>query len=199
MTETCVKKQCDLSNSLILSGVDVCLLPVMQLRSYAEKISGKLAKHPNTMLQYSPEQLLKAMMEDRTVVAMDISTNQLFGFAQLWKYSPGVWEFGSWLSFVPGIGRPILLAGSLIGYQIDSQAQIIAIVEKSNEPAKKSITRMGWKWIDEKDSEKLVNPGSLQPAKMDIYDVSYEKFIPKAPSKTQLIFESENYQLQLDL
>lgn len=188
-----------LSKSLIFAGAQINLLPETLSQSYSVKISDKLSKHPNTMLQYSPGELYKAMMEDRAVVAINETNNQLMGFAQLWKYSPGVWEFGSWISFVSGIGKPILLAGSLVGYQIDPEAQIIAIVEKSNKPAKKSIENMGWKWIGQKYSNQLVNPGSLQPASMDIYDVSFKKFIHKAPPKTQLILKPENYQLPLDL
>lgn len=172
------KKEIDLSNSLILAGADVCLLSETLLRSYTDKISQKLAKHKNTMIQYLSEQLYKAMMENRAIVAIDITTNDLIGFGQLWDYEKGKKEFGSWISYVPGIGKPVLMAGSSLGYETDPNAQIIAIVEQSNLAPQTSIRNIGGVQIGHKTSDRVFNQNSLQPAQMEIFDISIPQLDP---------------------
>lgn len=128
------------------------------------------------MLQYSPTDILKAMMEGRAVVATDSNSNELLGFAQLWKYGvtperKDIYEFGSWLSFAKRTGRWVLTAGTLLGSQIDSSAQVIAIVEHSNARAQETITRVGGIFLNSAISDKLVTKEGL-PAPIKIFDIS---------------------------
>lgn len=190
----------DLTKSLIFAGERVNLLPEVLLRLYSSRISYELSKHPSTMLQYSSGELYESMKGSRSVVAINESTEDLLGFGQIWPYADKVWEFGSWISYIPGIGRPILFAGSLTGHEVDPKAQIIAIVEESNNKAQKSIIKSGGVLIGSKYSDKLINPGNLEPAEMNIYDMSWRIMIPKPKLVgPRLLIDPENYQLPLDL
>ena len=161
---------------LVMIGEAVGLHPSQRLFSYADRISDELSRRPNTMLQYSPANILDAMMEGRAVVSTDLENNELLGFAQLWKYGvtpdkKDIYEFGSWLSFAKGSGRRVLTAGTLLGSQIDPLAQVIAIVEHSNVRAQTTIKSAGGIFISSAISEKLITREG-KPAPIKIYDVS---------------------------
>lgn len=161
---------------LIMMGEAVGLHGGLRLNDYAQRVSHELSQRPNTMLQYTPENIYRAMLEGRTVVATDLYNDQLLAFAQLWKYGVNsngkdIYEFGSWLSFSRGGGRQVLTAGSMLGHQIDSSAQVIAIVEHSNARAQQTITQVGGIFLHSAISEKLVTKAGT-PAPIKIYDVS---------------------------
>lgn len=166
---------------LIMMGEAVGLHSSLRLNDYAQRVSYELSLRPNTMLQYTPENIFRAMMEGRTVVATDLHNDKLLAFAQLWKYGVNsngkdIYEFGSWLSFSRGGGRQVLTAGSILGHQIDSTAQIIAIVEHSNDRAQQTITQVGGIFLNSAISDKLVTKEGV-PAPIKIYDVSNSKIV----------------------
>lgn len=185
-------QQCDLSNSLILNGVDVCLLPETLLRSYSDKISAKLAKHANTMNQYNSEDLYQAMLKNKTVLAMDMVTNQLFGFAQVKQAQKGEWEFATWVAFAPGIGKPILLSGSSLIHDFEPEAQAIAKVREGNMSPQQAIKEMGGVLIRSETSTTHYNQDSLQPLQKKIFDISFRRLMPsRLPGFKLKSFETE--------
>lgn len=170
---------------LVAVGEAVGLHPSLRLASYADQISEKLAANPNTMLQYSPIQILHSMMEGRAVVVTDLETNKLLAFAQIWKYGEtgagkNIYEFGSWLSFKEkneknGEGQLALNAGMILGRLIDPEAQIIAIVESKNVKAQKIITGVGGIEIEGKFSP-VLRTVEGEPAWMKRYDISLKEY-----------------------
>ena len=181
MIENYEKQKFDLSNSLILSGVDVCNLPATLLWSYCEKISKKL-EGPNTISE-QPDKLYQAMLEGRSIVAMDILTDEIYGFAQVKPASDESkkWIFNSWTSFAPGVGKPILWGAALLVYYIDPEAQVIAKVREGNTKAQKAITETGGILISHETSEQRFNRYSMKPIQKKVYDISFEPLIPKKP------------------
>jgi len=169
----------DSTSNVVLAGSEVCLLPATLLRTYAEQISQKLATHPSTMIQYSPEFLINAMLSYKSVVAFNGETDQLVGFGQLWKYEEKVLEFGSWLALVKGVGKDIIVAGSKLSQKIEPNNNVIAIVEHSNKIPQICIERLGGKYLRTKTSPRVYNRNSLQPAIMKIYDISPNKLTGK--------------------
>jgi hypothetical protein len=184
MIEVKEKQQYDLSNSLILSGVDVCNLPATLLTAYCNKIHAKL-KGPNTV-PCDAEQLYEAMLKGRTVLAVDVMTRKLLGFAQLKEESEDKLQFASWCAFVSGIGKPILMAGALLGYEIDPNAEVVAKVREGNCYAEKAIREMGGKLTGQETSEHHFNPNSLQPIQKNIFNISFETLISKSSCRTKL-------------
>lgn len=179
------KQQYDLSDSLILSGSEVCQLPEKLLDSYYEEINSVLASNSKTMNQYSIQQLKDAVQSGRSVVAIDAVSAKLLGFAQIKRDAQERLELSSWLGLVPGIGRPIYLAGAVLAGELDPVAPIVARVREGNYIAEKVIKEMGGSLIGHETSE-YPNPNTLQPYQKQIYDVSLRGFLPTHPLRTQL-------------
>ena len=176
----------DLSNSLILRGDDVCLLPSTLLRSYCEKISNKL-KSPNTISE-PPDKLYEAMLDGRTVVATDILTNEIYGFAQVKPTIDSQKKLivNSWTSFAPLTGNPVLWSVAALAHDLDPEAQVIAKVREGNTKAQKTITEAGGVLIGHETSEQHYNPNSLQPIHKSIFDISLGTLMPSIPPKTAI-------------
>ncbi|MBI2593860.1 hypothetical protein HYW44_04435 [Candidatus Daviesbacteria bacterium] len=147
-----LQRQIFKTDPLVVLGGSVRLLGEKRLEMYAGLVSEKLAHHPNTMLQYSPPEIFKAMIDRRSVVITNPRTGNLLAFAQVWKYGSNdgrdIYEFGSWSAYKDdeyknGNGRLALLAGPILVREIDPSAQAIAIVEKTNKKAQKIITDFG--------------------------------------------------------
>ena len=170
------QKPYDLSNSLILSGVDVCNLPATLLQSYSEKISIKL-EGPNTISE-PPQNLYESMLRGRAVVSMDIFTNQLFGFAQLKQNSDKEWELRSLTSFTTGAARGVLFNGAAWVYNRDSDSKVIAKVRKDNAKAQRVITETGGVLIGSETSAQHFNADGL-PIQKQVYDISFGTLMPK--------------------
>lgn len=174
------EKQQDLSNSLIIWGNDVCNLPQALLYSYAEKISKKL-EGPNTISE-APEKLYKAMLDGRSVIAMDVFNNELYGFAQVKQVANSQrWIFNSWTSFAPNIGKPLVWAAAVMVYDIDTQSKLIAKVREGNTKAQKAITETGGVLNGQEASEQHFDPNTLQPIQKALFDITFQTLIPKKP------------------
>lgn len=185
MIENSFKQPYDLSNSLILSGAEVTQLPEELLDSYYREISEKLAQHKETMNQYSPEQLQDAVQSERCIVAINAVSSKLLGFAQIKRDAKERLELSSWLGWVPGIGRPILMGGAALADDLDPKAPVVARVREGNYGAKKVIKEMGGLLIGYETSE-YPNPNTLQPYQKEIYDVSLGALLPTRPLRTKL-------------
>lgn len=162
-------------NSVLLSGEDVCLLSSNMLRTFAEKIHQRLADFPHKMLPFSPEQIYQGMHEYRSVLVVDIDTDNLLASAQCWEYEVPIrgqktLEFGTWLSS-GGYGSQVLEAGSALGAILNPHGPTIAVVEHSNTRADKVVRKAGGELIACKYSEVLKDPLGEQ-ARMNIYDIS---------------------------
>lgn len=179
----------DLSNSLILWGKDVSNLPADLLISYCEKISEKL-KGPNTIPE-SPGKLYDAMLAGKTTVAMDIYTNEIYGFARVNpdSGSQDTWILNSWTSFALGIGKPILWSAAALVYDIDPKAKLIAKVRERNIKAEESIVEAGGVLIGHETSNLHFNPNSLQPISKQLYDISLTMLMPQNKYRAKLVWQ----------
>lgn len=189
-----VQSRESLVGASVFRGKGVLWLPQQQQMSFAEQVSSRLAEKPNTMLQWTPEQLFLAMQEGRTaLLTSSTDTGQLLGFAQVWEYQydlfryihapegnfrPGtkrkVLEVGSWLSMAPrGSGMGFRVFGEAIhaGQHYDPEALQIAIIEQGNDRAQKVMEDLGGVKIGQKPSPVLQDLAG-HPARMYIYDVT---------------------------
>ena len=182
---TKTKQQYDLSNSLILSGTEVCQLPQELLEAYYKQISEELAKNSHTMNQYSSRQLRLAVESGSSVVAIDAVSAKLLGFVQIKRDAKQRLELSSWLGLVPGIGRPLLIGGAALADDLDPEAPVVARVRKGNHGAEKVIMGMGGSLVGHETSQ-YPNPDTLQPYQKNIYDVSLRTLLPQHPLKTKL-------------
>lgn len=159
------------TESVVLAGPEVCILPQQKLQEYAEQMSANLKQNPNSMIQYSPEQLLLAMLNGLAVVAYDLETSTLDGFAQLWEYDSVSFELGSWFSNKKGTGKKVLNAGIELNQKLHPDKKTIAIVAMHNRVPQMCIENLGGKQIGIKTSDKVFNHNTLQPTQMKIYDL----------------------------
>lgn len=163
-------------------GDEVNLLPESRKSQITVQVSKRLKDFPFTMIQYSPETLLQAMGEGRTIVCLGQQGEKLLAFAQIWHYEQNlsgqeVYEFGSWLSFERGgHGRKVLIAARELGFDLFPNSQLIAIVENYNTIAQRIIMEEGGVFLSHKYSEHLRTQGGL-PAFMQIYDITKKESV----------------------
>ncbi len=149
----------------------------------AGMVSTGLAEHSNTMIQYSPEDLVHSIEDKRTACVLD-SRGELTAFAQYWPYKVdhtgdeillglNVFEIGSWLSFTRGKeyshGRKVFEACWAIGEMAYPNAGFVAVVEEGNQTAANLVKSMGGDWIGEKISRQVIKPADFSPARMNIF------------------------------
>jgi hypothetical protein len=159
------------NESVVLAGPEVCILPLQKLKEYAEQMSATLKQHPNSMIQYSPEQLLSAMLNGLAVVAYDLETECLDGFAQLWQYNSDSYELGSWYSNKKGTGKKVFNAGIELNQKLHPDKKTIAIVAMHNRIPQMCIENVGGHQIGVKTSDKIFNKNTLQPTQMKVYEL----------------------------
>lgn len=131
----------ELENQIIM-GKAVQGLSEDKLWTYAGKISGALAEHCSTMVQFTPDKILEAMNQGRAVLYLGVKA-ELFGFGQIWSYGQNTYEFGSWLSFEKGAGRVVLTAARDLSMNLFPEAQLVALVEPENISAQTVIEQLG--------------------------------------------------------
>ncbi len=143
----------------------------------ALKVSEELTNHPNTMLQFTPDEILESIKKGWAVLALD-GNMKLAGSARLWQYGfnedgQQILEFGSWLSFIKGqgLGEKILKETVGLGKIIDPKAQIVAIVEKENKRAQEILDKVGGKIIGTK-LQPAIRTVEGEDASMIIYDIT---------------------------
>lgn len=158
-----------------LTGVAARLLPEEVKSACATWVSEKLSKCPNTMLQFTPAQILEAINKGWSVVALGQSQQQV-GFAQFWQYGfnengQQILEFGSWLSFRKGCGAKILKEAIYLGKRINPTAQIIAIAEEENLKAQAILMKAGASEIGSKFSP-AIRTVEGEAAFMKIFDIT---------------------------
>lgn len=132
----------ELENKIIMGKV-VQGLSEDKLWTYVKIISGALAKHISTMVQFTPDKLLEAMGQGRAVLCLGVEED-LLGFGQIWPYKQKSYEFGSWLSFKRGAGKVVLAAARDLGLDLFPGTQLLALVEPENMGAQRVIEKMGF-------------------------------------------------------
>lgn len=141
----------------------------------ALKVSEALSGHPNTMLQFTPDQILESIDSGWSVLALGENL-ELVGFAQVWQYGfneggQQILEFGSWLSFRNGCGEKLLKATACLGKKINPTAQIVAIVEQDNLKAQEILVEVGAEEIGSKFSP-VIRTVEGEAAFMKIFDIT---------------------------
>lgn len=159
----------------LVPGVAATYLPEGVKEACGLKVSGCLSEHPNTMLQFSADQIIESIQKGTAVVAVG-EEYELLGFAQLWQYGfnedgQQILEFGSWLSFRNGCGEKLLYEAVCLGRKINPAAQIVAIVEEENLKAQTILQKVGAEEIGSKFSP-VIRTVVGEAAFMKIYDIT---------------------------
>ena len=133
----------------LLIGASVTKVPEDLLFSYGTQVSRALAQHTDTMLQYSPEEIVGIIHEGRAIVVVKPHDHlECVAFAQI---SPWINEFGvveavefrSWKSWSNGKGLVALYGGILLSHQLYPSIPIYAVVEASNSKAQQKLSNAG--------------------------------------------------------
>lgn len=170
----------------IYAGGSVRRLGAEKLATIASVVCAELAKHSNTMIQYSSDVLTKSMNEGRSSAVLG-STGELSAFAQFWPYQvendgdenlqelkgKEVFEVGSWLSFGQSQGKKAFEACLAVGKMMHPGAKFIGIVEKDNARAAQQLKEMGGKVIGWKRTLHVRGRDDAK-AEMIIYDMCPE-------------------------
>lgn len=181
--------QIERQSPFLVYGSDTNVMPQEVKWASANTVSQLLSQHPNTMLQFRPDQLVAAMNKGWVVMAFTEGM-QVVGFAQFWQYGfkengQEILEFGSWVSTVKGCGARILKKAIQLGKEIAPTSQLIAIVEEKNTKAQSILVRVGAKEIGHKLSP-VIRKVEGEAAFMKIFDITdakeayeYEKVMAK--------------------
>lgn len=169
------KNQIEQQLTFFIKGSDASCMPELIKIVCALKVSQALSEHPNTMFQFTPEQIVKSIDKGFTVIALGVGL-EVVGFAQLWQYGfnedgQQILEFGSWLSFKKGCGAKILKEAIYLGKRINPTAQIIAIVEEENLKAQAILMNAGASEIGSKFSP-AIRTVEGEAAFMKIFDIT---------------------------
>ena len=161
--------------TFLVPGDAASLVPEAVKLACATKTNQALAAHPNTMLHFTPEQIVASINEGRAVLALGEKLEPV-GFAQLWQYGfnedgQQILEFGSWLSFRRGCGEKLLKEAVCLGKKRNPTAQIVAIVEKTNLEAQAILNKAGAIEIGEKFSP-VIRTIEGEAAFMKIFDIT---------------------------
>lgn len=137
-------------------------------------VGERLPKHPNTMLQFTPDQILESINSGRAIIALE--DQEVVGFGQLWQYGfnqdgQQILEFGSWLSIRSGCGARILREAISLGKRIDPTAQLIAITEKENLRVQDVLREAGAKELYSKPSP-VIRTVEGEAALMKVFDIT---------------------------
>lgn len=131
------------------SGEELSTMPVSSLSVYGEQVSRALVDHVDTMLQYSPEQIVGIIQEGRGIIVTNgLQPQECVAFAQIspWKDVNGVLvaiEFRSWKSWSPGCGIHALHGGVQLSEKKYPGVPIYAVVEASNKKAQQKLLGAG--------------------------------------------------------
>ncbi len=166
-----IKKQL----TFLISGSVATYIPERVKLACALKISESLSQYPNTMLQFTPDQILDSINKGWSVIALGAKLKAV-GFAQLWQYGfnedgQQILEFGSWLSFRKGWGTKIFKEAICLGKEINPAAQIVAIVEQENLKAQAILMKAGASEIGSKFSP-AIKTVEGEAAFMKIFDIT---------------------------
>ncbi|MCL5091109.1 MAG: hypothetical protein M1514_03810 [Patescibacteria group bacterium] len=137
----------------ILTGSDLVDLPEKKLLNYGRQIGRIIATHPETMLQYTPEDLVKIMKDGRAVVVVDPQDESLcYAFAQIYPWISedqrgrqvvGATEFRSWISNRPYQGIFALRGAIALSQQRFPGIPVYAVVEANNQKAQERLLSEG--------------------------------------------------------
>ena len=169
--ENCIEQQL----TFLIRGKAVNFLPEEVSIACAYKVSQALTEHPNTMLQYNPQEIFESIRRGWTVMALGEDL-QTVGFAQFWQYGfnedgQQILEFGSWLSFREGVGEKVLKEAICLGKKINPNVQLIAIVEEENLKAQAILQNVGVVEIGSKFSP-VIRTVEGEAACMKIFDIT---------------------------
>ena len=140
----------------LIKSADVMCLPQARKLQVATQVSQLLALHPETMLQFKPEDLVEKFMNiGDAVVIWDNNADKLIGFAKNFPW-PGVnefghqvYEFGSW-AVAPeyegnGFGYHLAILALNSAKAKDPKAQLVAVCSVDNPKAITMLKRLGAK------------------------------------------------------
>lgn len=160
----------------IITGKNVEQLPQDQLLEYSFKVSKRLAAYPDTMVQFTPNQIVEAMNAGRTILCLD-KTGDLLAFGQIWHYGQSqtgqeIKEFGSWLSFKKGgFGVLVLKSARELNLELYPLSQLVAIVELDNKKTQEIIEDL-LRVKSEPTYSKFLKTKNGKPALMKMYDIT---------------------------
>lgn len=162
-------------SAFLISGSAAVFVPKYIRWAAAVKVSRALVEYPNTMLQFTPIQLMESINKGLAVLAFAAGM-KLVGFGQLWQYGfnengQQILEFGSWLSFKKGLGEKILKEAILLGKKINPKALLVAIVEEENLKAQSILVKAGAEEIGGKFSP-AIRTVEGEAAFMKIFDIT---------------------------
>lgn len=160
----------------IIMGEDVKEFPDNMLFDYATKVSKALALHLYTMVQFSPQQIVKVMKEGRTILCLDKEDN-LLSFGQIWHFGESpegqeIKEFGSWVSFQKGgFGVLVLKAARELNSLLYPGSIFVALVEIENKKVQRLIERL-LKVKSTLTYSKFLKTKNGENALMKMYDIT---------------------------
>ncbi len=160
----------------IIMGEDIRQLTEDKLLEYSLKVSQRLAAYPDTMVQFTPNQIFEAMNAGRTILCLDKSGN-LLAFGQIWHYGQSsrgqeIKEFGSWLSFKKGgFGVLVLKSARELHLDLYPLSQLVAIVEIENKKTQEIIEDL-LKVKSQPTYSKFLKTKNGKPALMKMYDIT---------------------------
>lgn len=134
----------------VFKGQELGGLPLSDKLKFAGQISAELKKHPGTMLQYNPQEIVGFMDSGLSAIALNPQNqHELGAYGRLhpWERTNTnaqlVFEFRTWISAVKGNGINVLKAALELGKEIDPHSQLIAIVEANNSRANMLFQKFG--------------------------------------------------------
>jgi hypothetical protein len=161
----------------LLRGADFAGLEESTKYSIASRVSEFLRFRTDTMLQFTPEQLIADYINNKQAVAIVHNGNsELLGFAKNYHW-PGknaegqnLYEFGSWV--VPdtnkgnGCGYKLALLACATAQEQDPGSQLVAVCATSNMKPINILTNLGALEIEKPINLKLLLGGGATPVKI---------------------------------
>jgi hypothetical protein len=171
--------------------MNATMVPIMEnqlLDSLCVKVSNLLSAHPDTMLQFTPEEIKSYVVSGMGIILTHPNdSKEVAAFAKLFTWGSNnskgrtVYELGSWI--VPcqyqgnGYGEQVLMELIKISKSIDPKSQVIGVVEKSNKKSEHILKKCGGVELhpDEWPSnfQVLLQGGRAEVAVIDITDMPF--------------------------
>lgn len=171
----------------LYSGLDSSKIQKINKIRLARQVHQLLDLYPNTMLVNALEEIVDFMINGQVVMLIDTKKpSKLIAYARLHPWSginqrgQRLFEFRSWIvnpDFLnQGYGAYILHQTVALGRGLDLNAQIVAVVEKSNQRALEILQVAGGKFLDKPEWPSnlriLLQEGTAAVEVIDITDIN---------------------------
>lgn len=177
-----VAQEVDKGIGKILMGSKLLALPDSRLLGYGFQISQALTSHQVTMLQYTPEQLVEIMREERAVVIIDpMDQGRCWAFAQIspWTETDGnggnivkAVEFRSWKSWQSKQGAVALQGAVRLSAIRYPGIPLYAVVEANNTKAREILLESGAEIVSMPSSMRVELKAGEKKAEVVTLDLS---------------------------